>query len=399
MPISLISRLLAAGYSNYSSISTFNETGEVDFTNLFDDFEEAYSTFEQDAGYILSQNLQDRSARSGLSLAGWKPAKNTAAQAIEWWEMDWEYSNTTFYQYSDENNFVIDERGFNTFIKGEASTFLTENDPRLLLNTVVTAISYDDAGVTIWNDDGSCYQANYGICTFSLGVLQSGDIAFKPTLPTWKQEGIETFTMGTYTKIFLQFPPDQVFWNTSYQFFLYADPLERGYYPIFQSLDGEGFHPGSGILFVTVVQSQSYAVEAQDDETTKNEVLGVLRKMFGPDKVPEPIAFMRWSLEPWAYGSYSNWPPGTTLQMHQNLRANVGRLYFAGEATSAQYFGFLQGAWFEGQALGQRIAGMIQGVNLTEEISYEVLHGTTPEYEYDSANGWLVSPFLTYGFE
>lgn len=66
--------------------------------------------------------------------------------------------------------------------------------------------------------------------------------------------------------------------------------------------------------------------------------------MFGTD-IPDPIDFMypRWSTEPWAYGSYSNWPPGLSIETHQNLRANLGRLWFAGEATSAEYFGFLQG--------------------------------------------------------
>ncbi len=208
--------------------------------------------------------------------------------------------------------------------------------------------------------------------------------------------------MGTYTKIFLQFPPDQIFWNTSYQFFLYADPKERGYYPIFQTLDAEGFLPGSGIIFVTVVQSQSYVVESQDDQITKDQVLAVLRNMFGPENVPEPIAFMypRWSLEPWAYGSYSNWPPGTTLEMHQNLRANVGRLYFAGEATSAQYFGFLHGAWVEGRAVGERIAGLIKRSNQTEEVHYDNLHGKTLEEEYNITNGFILeSTFLTYGLE
>jgi polyamine oxidase len=123
--------------------------------------------------------------------------------------------------------------------------------------------------------------------------------------------------------------------------------------PVWQSLDGPGFLEGSGILFVTVVQEQSYQVEQQTDEQTKEEVLAVLRDMFGSENVPTPTAFMypRWSLEPWVYGSYSNWPPGTTLEMHQNLRANVGRLYFAGEATISEYGGFIHGAWFEGRRL------------------------------------------------
>lgn len=208
--------------------------------------------------------------------------------------------------------------------------------------------------------------------------------------------------MGTYTKIFLQFPPDQIFWNQSSQFFLYADPNERGYYPVFQSLDGPGFLPGSGIIFVTVVGSQSYVVEAQDDETTKAQVLAVLRRMFGEANVPEPIAFMypRWSFEPWAFGSYSNWPPGTSLQMHQNLRANLGRLYFAGEATSTQYFGFLHGAWFEGQGVGERIAECLtRGVNCSGEVNYPLLRGVSPVTEFDAVNGWGVTSFQTNGLE
>lgn len=79
-------------YSDYDSIATFNETGAVDFTGLLDEYENAYATFEQDAGYILTDNLQDRTARAGLSLAGWKPEKDAAAQAVEWWQFDFEYS-------------------------------------------------------------------------------------------------------------------------------------------------------------------------------------------------------------------------------------------------------------------------------------------------------------------
>ncbi|MCJ1309385.1 hypothetical protein MMC25_003044 [Agyrium rufum] len=407
-------------YSNYSSIETFDQTGAVDYSDLIDEFEDTpYSIYEQDAGYILSENLQDRSVRTGLSLAGWKPKKNMQAQAVEWWEFDWEYSyspeqssqefavvnyNTTFYQYSDENNYVFDERGFSAFIKGEASTFLTKDDPRLLLNTIVKNISYSDSGVTVHNKDGSCISADYAICTFSLGVLQNDVVKFVPELPSWKQVGIESFQMGTYTKVFLQFPPDQVFWDTSTQFFLYASPTERGYYPVWQSLDGPGFLPGSGIFFATVVSAQSYVAEQQNDEITKEQVLEVLREMFGPTNVPEPTAFMypRWSTEPWAFGSYSNWPPGTTLEMHQNLRANVGRLFFAGEATSSEYYGFLHGAWFEGQAAGVQIAGCLKGDKKAcaggMEKSYSTLHGTTPEGQYNLANGWDVTSFQTYGF-
>ena len=79
-------------FSNYSSILTYDESGLNDYSSLLDDYGNAYSTVEQDAGEILVQNLQDRSMRVGLSVAGWKPKKDMLAQAAEWWEFDWEYS-------------------------------------------------------------------------------------------------------------------------------------------------------------------------------------------------------------------------------------------------------------------------------------------------------------------
>jgi polyamine oxidase len=422
-------------YSNYSSILTYNETGYVDYSDLLNDFEDAYSNLEQDAGYLLTNNLQDRSIRAGLMLAGWKPLASDnpmAEQAVEWWSFDFEYAttpeesselfaitnyNTTFYQWSDQNNFVFDQRGFSSIWEGEAALFLQPNDTRLLLNTVVTNISYSDSGVTVYNSDGSCIQATYAICTFSLGVLQHDVVAFDPPLPDWKETAIATFDMATYTKIFLQF--NETFWDPNTQFFLYASPTTRGYYPVFQSLTAPGFLPDSGIIFVTVVESQSYRVERQTDEQTEAEVMSVIRQMFPNITVPDPIAFMypRWSTEPWAYGSYSNWPVGTTLEMHQNLRANIGNLWFAGEATSAPYYGFLQGAWFEGREVGERISGMFSGNcvnpnytdtgtgNVTasgyschDEVYYKVLYGTTPVSDFDSNNGWYASSFLTYGY-
>lgn len=79
-------------YSNYSSIRTFDESGEADFGDLFDEFEEGYAGVETDAGEILLENLQDRTFRAGLSIADWKPKKDMKAQAVEWWDYDWEYS-------------------------------------------------------------------------------------------------------------------------------------------------------------------------------------------------------------------------------------------------------------------------------------------------------------------
>ena len=401
-------------FSNLSSLETFDYTGPIDYGSRFDDFDTAYSLVEQDAGYNQLDNYQDRSMRAALRIAGWNPYEDHLSQATDWYEIDFEYAqpadvgsqeftivnyNTTYYQFSLANNFAIDQRGFNAFIYGQASEYLKPKDPRLMLNKIVTNISYSDNGVVITNKDGSCVAADYAITTFSVGVLQSKDVTFQPALPKWKNDAIQTFPMGIYTKIFFQFPPDKVFWDKNTQYFLYASRT-RGYYPLWQNLDNENFFPGSGIFFVTVVTEQSYVVESQDDETTKQQILVTLRQMFGANKVPDPIDFMypRWGKTPWAYGSYSNWPPGFTLEAHQNLRANVGRVYFAGEATSAEYYGYLQAAYFEGQLAGQEIAALLnKKAGAQPRIHEDVLIGTSPASDFNVSNGWLVTSFQTIG--
>lgn len=73
-------------YSNYSSILTYNETGYTDYSDLLDAYDEASTEAGENAGRILTENLQDQTARTGLAVAGWRPRKDDmAAQAVEWW--------------------------------------------------------------------------------------------------------------------------------------------------------------------------------------------------------------------------------------------------------------------------------------------------------------------------
>ncbi len=160
---------------------------------------------------------------------------------------------------------------------------------------------------------------------------------------------------------------------------LYAD-LERGKYPVWQSLDHKDFLPGSGILFVTVTVGRSVdhhkheqphpppasslwsttfyinnwymafqgdyskRVEALSDAQVQSEALAVLQLMFPNTSIPEPTAFFfpRWHSNPLFRGSYSNMPAAFIPTHQDNLRATVSdRLWFAGEATSFKYYGGL----------------------------------------------------------
>ncbi|KAF2138369.1 uncharacterized protein K452DRAFT_353205 [Aplosporella prunicola CBS 121167] len=406
---------VSTAYTDYSSVRTYDGGGAADFTDLMAEYEDAYDAAARDAGEVLLEGLHDSSMRTALAMAGWAPAPHDQRrQAVEYWKWDWEAAatpgassaafgvaggNATFNLLGADSHFVVDQRGFRSFVEGEASTFLAANDSRLLLNTTVTEIAYTDADVTVTAADGSCVRAEHALCTFALGVLQqqtaSGALRFSPPLPAWKRQAIHAFDMGTYTKLFLQF--NTSFWDDETQFHIYASPHSRGDYAVWQSLALPSMlGAASHVLVATLTGAQALRAEAQTDAEAMADALEALRTMFPTKHVPQPTAFMfpRWNAYEWARGSYSNWPVGTTLREHENLRANVGRLGWAGEAGSAQWFGFLQGAWFEGREAGERIVRLLAaeeevgGKKEADMVRYEVLREGAGRDDLVVGNGY-----------
>lgn len=362
------------------SITTYDYNGLKDYRDLLDASVDQFSQIVADAGERVKAQQVDLGLQSAYGITGATP-KNMYEAACQYYEVDWEYAqapdqnswiasawnnNFTFDVdmggFSDENNLCIDQRGFKTIIQAEAADFLQPE--QVSLNSVVTTIAYSEDGVTVTLQDGTALTADYVLCTFSLGVLQYGDIAFKPTLPSWKVEAIQSMVMATYTKIFLQFK--EKFWFDT-EMAIYADK-ERGRYPIWQSLDHVKFFPGSGLVFVTVTGDFSLRIEGMKDSDVQDEVMEVLRAMYPNITVPDPVAFhfKRWNADPLFRGSYSNWPPSFLPGHSENLRAAVDtRLWFAGEATSLKYYGFLHGAYFEGLYAGEEIAKCVNSSTCT----------------------------------
>ncbi|KAA1475714.1 amine oxidase [Dentipellis sp. KUC8613] len=377
----------------YDSMTTYDYTGAVDYIDTFNKAIDAYTNLTIIGGGRVPNALVDTTSRTGYSLVGVKP-KTAQELASEYYMFDWEYAQTPEQTswiasswannftydpdqggFSDGNLLSIDQRGFAHLIKAEADEFLKPE--QVLLNTTVKSIAYSAHGVSVTLVNGTKISADYAITTFSLGVLQNDDITFDPSLPEWKQEAIQSMTMATYTKIFLQFPEN--FWFDT-QFALYAD-RERGRYPVWQSLDIKGFFPGSGIVFVTVTGDYSQRIEALPDSQVQDEVLGVLRSMYPNVTIPDPIAFHfpRWFEDPLYRGSYSNWPSSFVSDHHENLRATLQeRMWFTGEAMSQKYFGFLHGAYFEGQATGNNVADCIHKGGCTGLPHVGQVHNDSP---------------------
>ncbi|OJT12259.1 Polyamine oxidase [Trametes pubescens] len=356
----------------FGRVATYDYSGPSDFEDVFQESIKNFDKLTSLAGARVPKRLVDMTARSGYSLSGTRP-DSPQERAAEYYQFDWEFGatpeetswlasawahNRTFREFSHENLLSIDQRGFKTLIQEEASAFLDEG--QVTLDSTVAAIHTTKQGVVITLSDGIELAADYALCTFSLGVLQHDDVEFVPPLPGWKQEAIHSMAMGTYTKIFLQFP--HKFWFDT-EMALYADH-ERGRYPVWQSLDHDGLLPGSGILFVTVTGDFSRRIESMTDLAVQGEIMSVLRTMFPNTTIPAPLDFyfQRWHSDPLFRGSYSNWPANFLSEHQVNLRANVEeRLWFAGEATSKKHFGYLHGAYSEGREIALMIAECIHG--------------------------------------
>ena len=68
------------------------------------------------------------------------------------------------------------------------------------------------------------------------------------------------------------------------------------------------------------------------------------------------IFYFRWSQDPFTQGSYSEPVVGFTSEDFKKLGQNLGQLFFAGEAMSEEWFGYMQGAYLTGQEKGKLIA-------------------------------------------
>ncbi|KAF8553640.1 amine oxidase [Imleria badia] len=392
---------LTTVYSDYGSLTTYDDSGYNNYTdvvnNAIDNFDQAIIL----AGQRLEEGEVDLSLRSAYGLMGISP-KTPQEVASDYFQIDFEcksslilcdaqspsqtswlasaWNNNFTYVpesggFSDANQLCIDQRGFVYIAKAEAAEFLQPH--QVIYNETVNLIEYGKDVVTVHTTSGLTITADHVLCTFSVGVLQNDDVVFQPSLPDWKTEAINSIVMATYTKIFLQF--NETFWFPT-QFGLYAAE-QRGRYPIWQSLDHVGFFPGSGVIFVTVTGDWSLYIEQLTPGEVQSQVVDVLQTMFPNITVPQPIDifFPRWASSKLFRGSYSNWGPSYVPTHSENLKATLNnRLWFAGEATSVPYFGFLQGAYFEGQSAGAALAACIQEKGDCERPFVEISKNAQP---------------------
>ncbi len=229
-------------------------------------------------------------------------------------------------------------------------------DTHVRLGEPVQRIEHGDAGVRV-TTTRETLQAACAVVTLPLGVLKRGGVEISPALSPRKQRAITRMEMGTLDKIALVFPG--VFWPADRDFVAYASK-RRGELPVFMNL-----HHAIGVpaLLGFVAGPYERELAAVSDEEATARAMKVLRTMFGGD-IPSPthVVRTRWSMDPYAFGSYSHLPAGATAADREALAEPEGdRLFFAGEATHGEYPATVHGAILSGLREARRIARLFHG--------------------------------------
>lgn len=208
------------------------------------------------------------------------------------------------------------------------------------LNTAVRKIDTSGTDIRLDSSKGRIH-AEKIILTVSTGVLAARQIAFSPALPDWKLAAIDGLPLGSCSRVALMFD----------------DPI-LSEWPSEFTVDTAGDGPihfrnrPFGYDYVEIATGGRMAewIEKSGEQTAIAFVLEKLRSMAGQRAVPNPTRWIvsAWDGDAWVKGAYSCARPGAAGQRSVLARPIDARIYFAGEATSNNYYASVHGACISG---------------------------------------------------
>eukprot|EP01126_Amoeba_proteus_P004639 TRINITY_DN11539_c0_g1_i1.p1 TRINITY_DN11539_c0_g1~~TRINITY_DN11539_c0_g1_i1.p1 ORF type:complete len:469 (-),score=73.60 TRINITY_DN11539_c0_g1_i1:272-1678(-) len=230
------------------------------------------------------------------------------------------------------------------------------------LNHIVTAITQNSNGVVVdytnaLTEEQGSVTADVVVVTVPLGVLAKGNITFTPSLSQSKAAAFKFIQLGVVDKIAAQFPFS--FWKfgtTWYDIDSGITPTTRGLLSEYADLGLWNSDPGNRTLLGLSFALSAVAMEHMSDEEIKTEVVRKLGLMF-KISIPEILKFkaVRWSMDPFAYGSYSYVTTSGHQSMYDDMARPEGKIFFAGEHTCKIYRGTVHGAYLSGQEAANRV--------------------------------------------
>lgn len=253
-------------------------------------------------------------------------------------------------EYEEEESFGDDDSlfpdGYDGIVKGLAAGLDIQTGTR------VRVIHHNSQGVRVETDRGE-FSGDGAVITLPLGVLRARGVRFSPELPIFKQGAIRRLAMGTLNKTVISFP--KAFWPMDRDYLGYISK-QKGDWPSFLNLKKVSGRP---MLMAFTGGGPALDLEKKSDRALRRELNALFSKLFAKDAgAIEALIQTRWSRDPFSYGSYSFFARGARGADYDALAEPVGRLFFAGEATSRYYPATVHGAYLSGVREAERIAGL-----------------------------------------
>lgn len=318
---------------------------------------------------LIHESLTDFSVLAGLRNSGWRPQTNID-DVIETYMLDFEtgvppgtlslnklHLKDTFKDFGSFDMMAVrHSNGFAEIVERLRTSFMAKYDSRIIFNKQVKLIEHGSNMVTVHTGDGSVFEADYVVVTFSLGVLQQREVKFNPELPPKKQLAIDMFGFCAFTHVYVQFP--YTFWDTT-MYILRASKI-RGHFSFWQNMNT--IIPGSNILQLSLFGDDATWVDRSSDVEILQEVVTVLQSLYPNVSLPVPSGFKvsRWNTDPLTRGAFSYWPSGFSDEEMTDLQAPVDRIFFAGEHLDPLHYGFVHGAYRSGQRTADTLIRCIE---------------------------------------
>ncbi len=216
------------------------------------------------------------------------------------------------------------------------------------LNTAVRRVNWRGKSIVIETPRGALSARNV-VVTVSTAVLASERIVFDPPLPDWKREAIEALPLGAANKVAFRFDRD-VFGVPAGQWAVY-------------STDG-----ADAFSFQVRAQSTPAAIgyvggkfcdalEASGEAEMLGTALDHLKAIYGNAIAGRVVsaAATAWRGDPYIGGAYSAAWPGQAERRSDLAQPVDERLFFAGEASSCDFFSTAHGAYLSGVAAAEAV--------------------------------------------
>ncbi len=239
------------------------------------------------------------------------------------------------YNDTDENWPVI--KGYGALVAAWAS------DVPVTLNSPVDRIRLKSDGVEVVTKSGTVTGRTV-LVTVSTNILSSGAIAFEPGLPDWKQAAALELPLGTHNRIAIMLK-DMPAGDTEGQ--RATVMLEDDEIPMTIEVGPYGL---SHAVAVTGGRFGSW-LERQGQQASVDYLSERILTAFGNDMarhLADRVIVTAWQGDPWTLGSYSAALPGSHQQRAVLGRPIENRIFFAGEATSTDFYSTCHGAYLSG---------------------------------------------------